>query len=367
MKRTLLQWLVCPACHHEFQLEVAREAGREIEEGRLICGGCAATFGIVRGVPRMVRASSDPATQASFGYEWLHVEATDFEEDVVTFFRRTGVDPSLYPLLAHQPKKERLYPTQSECGYVPNAPWLQGKLVLDAGCGLGRYLRVAKDYAQTVIGVDFSDAVNRAHQIATTSANVHVLQADLTALPFRPETFDFVYSIGVLHHTPNPRQTFRRLAPVCRPGGGCAVTVYGHDYWIDPIRGTITKGLRMITTRLPHRFLLWWCRVIGGRLGAWQMWAAERPLAKWLLAPIFLVTIPRHRKPGVMIGDTFDVYSPKHIWVYRPDEVSRWLREEGFQNIHILQVPTSVSVLGMERAVEVAGSPELREPLEVQP
>ena len=45
-------------------------------------------------------------------------------------------------------------------------------------------------------------------------------------LPFAPESFDYIYSIGVLHHTPDCEQAFKGLPRLLKPGGRIAIWLY---------------------------------------------------------------------------------------------------------------------------------------------
>src|SRR2546426_12679790 len=89
-----------------------------------------------------------------------------------------------------------------------------GRRVLDAGCGKRRHLRLAAAFgAREVIAVDLGPAVDAAAQNTADLDNVHVVQGDLTRPPFRPASVDLIYSIGVLHHLPEPEAGFRALSP----------------------------------------------------------------------------------------------------------------------------------------------------------
>src|SRR5207302_7922580 len=93
-----------------------------------------------------------------------------------------------------------------------------GHRVLDAGGAKGRHLRLAAAFgAKEVIGVDLGPAVDAAAQNTADLDNVHVIQGDLTRPPLRPESMELIYSIGVLHHLPEPEAGFRALAPLLRP------------------------------------------------------------------------------------------------------------------------------------------------------
>ena len=290
-------------------------------------------------MPRLLTTVRDPKTAKSFGFEWTRVDVTEFEEDVVTFFRKTGLDDRVYASL---PRRERTYPTTRELPFAPDGSRLSGRLILDAGCGMGRYLNVAAGYGGELVGMDVSDSVERAARLLAGKPNVHLVQGDLFTPPFRAGTFDYIYSIGVLHHTPDPAGAFRSVASLCRPGGTCSVHVYPPQFWLGPIRGAVTKALRTVTVRLPHELLFRLCRQVGLPLGLLQMRLAEHAIGRVVGAPFFLVTIPRHRQPGVMVGDTFDTYSARYIHTYTGEEVGDWFRAFGFSEVRTLPYPTTV-------------------------
>lgn len=108
-------------------------------------------------------------------------------------------------------------------------------------------------------GVDFSKAVDEASRNLSQYAQAHVIQADIYHLPFRKEEFDLVYSLGVLHHLPDPYKGFESVVQRARPkGGGVLVYLY---YALDN-KSFIWKALlsfvttiRKITTVLPKAVL----------------------------------------------------------------------------------------------------------------
>lgn len=125
-----------------------------------------------------------------------------------------------------------------------------GRVVLDAGCGKGRHLRLVAGYgAREVIGVDLGPAVEVAMRNTADLANVHVVQGDLTRPPVRPASVDVIYSIGVLHHLGAPITGFRALAPLLLPGGLMVAWLYAREGNRRLL--TLLEPLRRVTRRAP--------------------------------------------------------------------------------------------------------------------
>lgn len=208
MHRDLVSLLVCPECRSDLTLDPdAVCKGEHVESGSLRCRS-GHTFRIVNRVPRFVQheLNADQArTRDSFGYEWTklypeHGHSTpewQAERDIFLEYTRT----------------------------VPSD--FRGRLVLDGGCGNGRYAKMANDWGASVIGVDISSAVDIASSNLADRPNVDIVQADLFKLPFRPDTFDLVYSVGVLHHTPDAQGAFAAMQPLVKPGGFFSIFVHG--------------------------------------------------------------------------------------------------------------------------------------------
>ena len=231
MKRKLLDYLICPSCGEQLELtEVVVTEGQEIMQGRLACLACKTAFPIVRGVPRFVsseRLEADKAaTAVSFGWQWQHLTHTD-----------------------------ELYAEQFLGWIAPvTQEFFQNKLVLEGGCGKGRHTELAARWgAREVVGVDLSDAVETAFAATRQLENAHIVQADLYHLPLA-RRFDYAFSVGVLHHLPDPHAGFRSLAAVVKPGGHISAWVYGaeNNQWIT----RYVNPVRKVTSRIDQRALL---------------------------------------------------------------------------------------------------------------
>jgi SAM-dependent methyltransferase len=99
---------------------------------------------------------------------------------------------------------------------VAISPPLEGKRLLDAGCGTGR--RLAKQNAALAVGVDLSPEMLRAGTVQTVAI------ADVRALPFPEQAFDVIWCRLVLGHLADPRPAYKELARVCRARGQVLVS-----------------------------------------------------------------------------------------------------------------------------------------------
>jgi SAM-dependent methyltransferase len=129
---------------------------------------------------------------------------------------------------------------------------VRGKSVLELGCGNGSLLvHLARWQPSRIVGVDLGSSVisARENMQQTTFRNFDIVRADLQT--FRGGPFDFVYSIGVLHHLKNPHAGFRRVIDNVRPGGWFHCSVYAHEG--NALVRVAVEPLRRVSSRLP-----WW-------------------------------------------------------------------------------------------------------------
>jgi len=156
-----LSRLCCPACNDDLNLSETQAANGEVQKGQLSCTGCGQIHPIINFVPRFVSAENYADT---FGLQWNR-------------FRQTQLDShSGLPI-----SRERFF---RQTGWASDD--LSDKVVLDVGCGAGRFAEIALSYGAIVVGLDYSSAVDACWQNLGEHRNMHVIQADIYALPFRP-------------------------------------------------------------------------------------------------------------------------------------------------------------------------------------
>jgi len=275
--------LVCPACSQALCADAA--------SAQLACKNCAARFPIVGGIPRFVAESH----LASFGFQWNKYQVAHDDEDRATFQAKTGLS------LAE----------------------LAGASVLDAGCGGGRYSRVAAQAGARLVGVDHTSAVETAARLCANLEHASFIQADLKRLPLPPASFDIVFSIGVMHHDASTRDVFHAVARMVKPGGYYAVWIYRRNQWWQE---RLNSALRRRTTKMSAQQLERWCR-LGAALGG-------VPLLNQTLNKI--VNFSNHPCKENRLCDTFDWYAPVYQHHHTPGELESWFRESGFSQIKTL-------------------------------
>ena len=99
--------------------------------------------------------------------------------------------------------------------------------MVDVGCGNGVLSAAIAELGAVSIAMDLSESVVRAHEQAKGSG-VHFVQADLQVPPFPVQSFDVVYSWGVIHHTNNTELSFSCLHELANRGGLLFVWIYQH-------------------------------------------------------------------------------------------------------------------------------------------
>ena len=139
---------------------------------------------------------------------------------------------------------------------------LSGKWILDVGCGAGRFAEIALNSGANVVAIDYSNSVDACYTNLLNHENLHLVQADIYSLPFQPETFDYVYSVGVLQHTPDVKLSFLSLLPVLKTCGKLCVDFYEKSwkskflpkYLIRPISKHIPKKVLLDVTAVLNVF-----------------------------------------------------------------------------------------------------------------
>lgn len=246
-------------------------------------------------------------------------------------FRKTQLDShSGIPVSANRFARETGWSEQT----------LAGKLVLDVGCGAGRFAEVALAAGATVVAMDYSSAVD-ACKANLPHPKLHLVQADVYALPFEPCSFDFVYSLGVIQHTPDVEKTVKALVPPLKPGGELVIDVYGKDWkswlhprvWLRPVttRLDTARLFRMVERSVPTLFRM------SNAVGAVPLVGPH--LRRFVPVANYSGQIPLSKAQLTewAVLDTFDWLAPKYDQPQTAGTLARWLTECGLVETQVFK------------------------------
>ncbi|SRR6266480_1236811 len=300
MKPELLDYLRCPRCAADsvpLGVSVVERRDGEVLAGHLTCPAGHA-FPVDQGVPDFVEPA-DGAVSDVYNIMWA-AQARQVYVGREDEFRRK------FQVFARLPEPLEMY--------------FSDKVVLDAGCGEGRFTWLASHLgARQVVAVDYShEALARAKAGTGNPPNCSFVRADIMRLPFR-RVFDYVISLGVLHHTPSTAAAYRSVVRHLKPAGYVTIFVYGR--WTLPL---VIWPLRCLTLKMDSSRVLRFCYDWG--FGYEPAHRPRLPLGR------FLRTLGRLDVLG-MGRVTFEGLTTPYLREHSLDEVHRWFRETGVELI----------------------------------
>ena len=331
MKYRLLSWLCCPECRSsDLRLETVKTAvipvyssqfgegeepagvdpGRLEEQvimtGALHCGDCGSVYPIREGVPRMMPTGAKEGPPSSHAQTTLDVERPEWE---------TNFQELIAPL---------------------NPASFIGKLVLDAGGGFGRHAFFAARYGAEVVCLDTGpDTVAAAQRNLGYLARTHVVQGCIYSPPFKEETFDLTYCLGVLHHLKDPKAAFRNLGSTVKPGGRLSLFVYG------PRQGVTlaaSNAIRAATKDMSPEQLM---QVSGAIARGLRLFSHTpyRALRRVPVAHDIVSRLPVHDHHQwafeVVVADVYDrLRVPVHHW-FTGEELEGMLADDGYVDVQV--------------------------------
>jgi len=289
----------CPTCGQGLSWR-----GAPSDNGALACPAGHA-FAVRGGLPRFVE---DEGYAASFGYQWQTYALAQRDS-------HTGAPVSRNRLLLGTGWPERM----------------PGELILEAGCGAGRFTEVLLSTGARLVSFDYSAAADVAH--ADFGDRAQICQASIFAMPYAPGTFDRVFCYGVIQHTPDVSLAFSRLVQMARPGGHIAIDVYDRlRMWFNA-----RYRVRWLTRRMPreqlHRL---------ARAAVTTYMKVFPPMHPWnqLVVPLkdYRGAIPglsleQQREFSVL--DTLDALSPAHDHPQYLRTMRAWCAREGLVDVHV--------------------------------
>lgn len=235
LSRDIEDVLRCPQCHADsLALDV---------DGAVSCAACRSDYGTdaEHGVCSLLATSSSTDEKARIMGWWgdlfrqAYADHTDLDRETLE-----GLLDALHDLFVHR----NLLPV-----IEMHIDALGGKRVLEIGSGSGAHSALFVRHDASVIAVDITPerVAATARKFALLPGEGRAYQADAENLPFRDDSFDFVYSNGVLHHSVDTERTVAEMRRVLKPGGLAVVMVYARHsatFWLNIFpRGLLTGEL----------------------------------------------------------------------------------------------------------------------------
>ncbi|MCK5605498.1 class I SAM-dependent methyltransferase [Candidatus Pacearchaeota archaeon] len=313
MKEHIADYLICPSTGSDLKLEIEEydEERNEVKTGRLVTSE-GRSYPIVNYIPRFV-ATDDYAE--NFSLQWNKHKTTQYATAENSF---------------SEEQFERISDLTPEK--------VEGKLVLDAGCGSGRFVDILEKWGAHVVGIDLSYAIDAAEYVLGCRKNVHLIQASVFELPFKKNTFDYIWSYGVLMATPDTKRAFDSVAAKLKNDGELAIWIYSN---YNRLPSFCSDLLRRVTTRIPKRVLY-----LLSYLSVPLYYIYKIPLIGHLLRNTLVISMRDNWKWRVL--ETFDWYGPTYQWKHRYPEVFQWYRSNGLEVIHLSEPP--IGIVGRKQA-----------------
>ena len=341
MRRRVLDFIVCPRCKSDLSAKEFVYEDGHIMEGLLTCSGCRREFPVIEGIPRLLPAALLDKVYTIHSdffkkYGLPVCTAGQNEEEHLALKKKTFESFSFqWNTFGTIYNEYRLH----WFDYLPNSmpsTFFKGKKGLDAGCGFGRHLRMAAEAGAEMVGMDLSEAVRASFSNTQQLEKAHIIQGDIYNPPFREGTFDFIYSIGVLHHLPDPQQGFASIAGLLGPLQEIFIWCYDNE---KSAKNEVYEVVRKFTTRFGYRalYVLTFAMAAGimiflnlpARLAKALGYKKNLPYEYYLKYPF-----------RALHADLFDVFSVPSTRYYNKKELEDWFLGK---NIELKESKHSVS------------------------
>jgi SAM-dependent methyltransferase len=301
----------------------------EITEGLLTCR-CGKIYPIVRGVPRFLPDAFEEHREFTQGYYnqieqyGINLNSAEKKHFIRMFKKTQGTFGLQWKTWGHSGRIYGFTDEEAKEWFLTdltakdiNASYFKGKTVLEVGCGHGRFVKILNDLCDEYVALDLGPSVELAREITQDRPKVHIIQANAMFPPLKEESFDYVWSHGVLHHTPSTKEAFRAVSKLPKKQTG------RFYIWVYHKGGIIweygNRLARSITTRLPATLLR---------------------LISYSTVPL-LYLIPAYNKRVNLSNmtwsecalSTHDWLAPKYQWHHSQEEVKSWFEEQGYERI----------------------------------
>lgn len=240
MKQETIEIIVCPICKNSLILKRAFCSDKNnIIEGLLYCEDCGHLYPVINGIPRMLQNSVYNNVNFFMKYERDIADIIPIKRNEINSCRLNQLQKNTINIFSFEWQmyssfgwNDPIYNLEYEKRVFYEKTLLsskefEDKIVLDAGCGNGRYLYWASQYgARLAIGVDLGFSVDIVQENLKNNNRVQLIQGDIFNLPFKDDYFEIIFSIGVLMHTGNAKKATECLVKCLRSDGKISIHLY---------------------------------------------------------------------------------------------------------------------------------------------
>ena len=209
-----------------------------------------------------------------------------------------------------------------------NLDEIKNKKIMEIGVGSGRILKNLLKYSPNIVfGIEPSQAIEVA-KLNTKSDKVNFLNIRGEDLNFENE-FDYVFSLGVIHHIPNYEIVLKNIYKSLKPGGKFILWVYGKEG--NGLYLFIFNNLRRLTIYLPDfilKLLSWFLNLLTYIYGFLCKFF-ELPLKKYFINFFNKCSFEKRRYI------IFDQLNPSYAKYFKESELKEILKKTNFEIIHI--------------------------------
>ena len=213
---------------------------------------------------------------------------------------------------------------------------LTDAIVLDIGCGSGRWSKYLSDRVKFIEAVDPSESVFVASDMLAQTNNVRITKASIGNLPFNEESFDLVISLGVLHHIPDTEKALIKCVDLCKSGGTCLLYIY-YNFDNRPkffkIIFYLIDLFRKLICNLPVRIKIFFCDVIA-YLVYWPISRLSRILMGNLkIFSHFPLSYYHDKSMYILRNDALDRFGTSLEQRFSKERINQMMMNAGLKNI----------------------------------
>lgn len=328
--KDLDQILHCRKCNNNFHIIINKKNENVIDEGYLKCENCNDQHRILQDIIFIDQNIDDKPTK--------------YQSKVYSYWWNESHKGVNYDKVAT--KKIFVSTLSTEIEEFEN------KIVLDAGCGNGRFSDLISDSNPKLLVIaDVSDGIFQAKKkIENKNLSFIAIKGDLNKIPFKLDIFDIIYSWGVIHHTPDPRYTFNNISKLCKENGRFGIYVYKQnpDYKYNNMHIRLIAILRQYLIIYPLRFI--------------SQFLSEKNVKKLFIPIHFIENFFNYGVVGchssknkfekkLYFRTVIDRFKTKYASEHQEYEIVNWYKENKFNDL-VVGTDPKIGIIGTKKNSE---------------